>query len=286
MSLGSAETVSCVHSHLKGRRDQMEDAYFAYGRIHEMYPFLKKWLPGGAGVRRRWAAFGVFDGHGGAEIAELCRERMLDEILTESFVDDVDEAFVAGFHAMDEQALAVSEEGGITSGCTALVVLVLGSMLFVAHVGDSLAVLSRDGSAVLLTQPHCTANSDEGFRIKREGLMFSGSRLVHPVVETMSIALTRAIGDISWKHPDHTGGQSTGIIATPETRQEVLYDVDEFLLIACDGFWDVFLPQEAVDAVRLRIEQGLSRQEIVDDMVTEALRLGSSDNITLLIVDT
>ncbi|KNC48922.1 alphabet [Thecamonas trahens ATCC 50062] len=283
--MSSSETVECFHSHLRGRRDTMEDRFVVNGRLHETYPFLKRWLPGGAGSRRRWGAFAVFDGHGGSEISELCAKRLLPNILTESFVDDVDQAMENGFLATDQEALEFSRNNSATSGAAVVVVFVLGSMLFVGHCGDALAVLSRDGSAVLLTEPHTLANDTEALRVKRDGNYPGGQRLVHPIVDTMSLGLTRAIGDVSWKDPELTSAQPTGLIATPQTRQEVIYDsVDEFILVACDGLWDVFSPQEAVTAVKDRLQQGLRPQEVVDDLVTEALRLGSTDNITLIMV--
>jgi len=60
---------------------------------------------------------------------------------------------------------------------------------------------------------------------------------------------------------------------------------DEFLLLACDGLWDVM---DAIDAVRithkLLFEKGLSTKDSADRLAELAHGLGSSDNITVIIV--
>lgn len=59
----------------------------------------------------------------------------------------------------------------------------------------------------------------------------------------------------------------------------------EFLIVACDGLWDVMEDDEAVDAVRDHVAQnGLkSRTEVASILVNEALERGSTDNITVIV---
>jgi len=60
---------------------------------------------------------------------------------------------------------------------------------------------------------------------------------------------------------------------------------NEFLLLACDGLWDVM---DAVDAVRitrnLLFEKGFSTKDSADRLAELACGLGSSDNITVIVV--
>jgi protein phosphatase 1G len=46
------------------------------------------------------------------------------------------------------------------------------------------------------------------------------------------------------------------VVATPDVRACDLADGDEFLILACDGVWDVMSSQEAVDFVRARLRAG------------------------------
>jgi len=67
------------------------------------------------------------------------------------------------------------------------------------------------------------------------------------------------------------------------------YTDGEFLIVACDGLWDVMEDQEAVDFVRDRVAKGQSegeersREEVSQCLVDEALRRGSTDNITVIV---
>jgi len=58
------------------------------------------------------------------------------------------------------------ESGG---GACATTAVVKGGHLYVAHVGDCRAVLSRDGAAAALTADHTCAREEERERIEREG---------------------------------------------------------------------------------------------------------------------
>ena len=48
------------------------------------------------------------------------------------------------------------------------------------------------------------------------------------------------------------------ITAQPDLLTETLLPGDEFIIIACDGVWDVMSNQQAVDFVRARLKQGKS----------------------------
>lgn len=48
-------------------------------------------------------------------------------------------------------------------------------------------------------------------------------------------------------------GKPPLVIADPEIRMERLTAADEFLLLACDGLFDVFTSQEAINFVRTRL---------------------------------
>jgi serine/threonine protein phosphatase PrpC len=57
----------------------------------------------------------------------------------------------------------------------------------------------------------------------------------------------------------------------------------EFLIAACDGLWDVMEDQEAVDMVRKFVVEDTREKEVARYLVDEALRRGSTDNITVVV---
>ena len=59
----------------------------------------------------------------------------------------------------------------------------------------------------------------------------------------------------------------------------------EFLIVACDGLWDVMKDQEAVDYVRNHVDANgkESQSKVAYILIEEALRRGSTDNITVIV---
>ena len=63
-------------------------------------------------------------------------------------------------------------------------------------------------------------------------------------------------------------------------------DIDEFLILACDGLWDVMSIEEVCDYVYSQIRQPSKDLKcIANDVVDMCMAKGCSDNITIIIVD-
>jgi len=57
---------------------------------------------------------------------------------------------------------------------------------------------------------------------------------------------------------------------------------EDYLVVACDGLWDVMTPEEVkgfLDGYKGRRKEGM-----VDSLVQKARSLGSTDNITAVVV--
>lgn len=88
------------------------------------------------------------------------------------------------------------------------------------------------------------------------------------------LAVSRSFGD---------HGLKDYVSARPYTNETMLSEEDIFVIVACDGLWDVVEDQEAVDFVRKRIDErrvsGTARA-----LVQQALSRGSTDNVSVLVV--
>lgn len=71
------------------------------------------------------------------------------------------------------------------------------------------------------------------------------------------------------------------VIAKPEWCEIELSGQDEFLILACDGLWEVMTPEDAVQAVLPFLpDLQLGSEKLVET----ALRLGTTDNVTAIVV--
>lgn len=115
------------------------------------------------------AYFAIFDGHGGAQAMEYCRNRLHDELrksLSEA-PDDVESAFKRCFDKVDNQLRLT---GAQNTGTTATVCLVRRERgqrcLYVGNVGDSRAVLVSNTGVQRLTIDHKVSEPSEMERIR------------------------------------------------------------------------------------------------------------------------
>lgn len=95
------------------------------------------------------------------------------------------------------------------------------------------------------------------------------------------LSVTRALGDWDMKFPC---GSCSPLISEPEFRQTILTEEDEFLIMGCDGIWDVMSNQHAVSIVRRGLRRHDDPEQCARDLVMEALQLKAIDNLTVIVV--
>jgi protein phosphatase PTC1 len=138
-------------------------------------------------------------------------------------------------------------------------------VLYSANAGDARGVLCRSGKAVRLTYDHKGSDKQEAKRITDAGGFVMSGR-VNGV-----LAVTRSLGDSSMKE---------FVVGAPYTTETELCDEDEFLILACDGLWDVTSDQAAVDLIHSVEDAQVASQMLLKD----ALANHTSDNVTVLVV--
>ena len=77
---------------------------------------------------------------------------------------------------------------------------------------------------------------------------------------------------------------STKSITVSQAFTSAPADADEFLILACDGLWDVMSDDEAVKFVSEKFGKGMDMSQISKKLVKSALERGSMDNISVMVV--
>ncbi|KAL3498311.1 hypothetical protein ACH5RR_041043 [Cinchona calisaya] len=195
----------------------------------------------------------------------------------EDFPCEIERAISSAFLQTDTAFVeACSLDDDLASGTTALVALVIGSSLVVANAGDCRAVLCRRGKAIEMSRDHKPVCSKEKKRIEASG----GS--VYDGYLNGQLNVARALGD--WHMEGMKGSDGGPLTAEPELMTIRLTEEDEFLIIGCDGIWDVFMSQNAVDFARRRLQEHNDPVICSKDLVNEALKRKSGDNLAVVVV--
>ncbi|KAK4488890.1 hypothetical protein RD792_004680 [Penstemon davidsonii] len=292
-------------SSMQGWRSSMEDAHAAYTNLDGSTAF-----------------FGVYDGHGGKEVAKFCAKFLHKQVLEhEAYrAGDLGTSVQKAFLRMDEmmcgktgqKELALlkgivdqseglsgsDEDNGLTdnwpsegihshyrgpnSGCTACVAIIRNNILIVANAGDSRCIMSRKGQAQDLSKDHKPDLDVEKNRILEAGGYVQYGRV------NGSLNLSRAIGDMELKQNKSLPAEKQIVTANPDIVTVELTEDDDFLIIACDGIWDCLSSQQAVDLVKeqMNTEKRLSVvcERVLDRCLAPASGGDGCDNMTMILV--
>ena len=250
--------------------------------------------------------FGVFDGHGGKEVAEFVSRHFCEELLRNRSYqqNNLEQALRETFLRMDEmlrtteglkEVIRISKDlpnnypveadsSQMIAGCTSVVALVRNNTVYVANAGDSRCVLSREGRAVELSFDHKPDLPEELNRITRAGGVVEDGRVMG------NLNLSRSIGDLEYKKNNAIPQKDQMITAYPDIKVEERKGNEGFMVLACDGVWDMLTSQECVNFVAQRIKNK-TLQTIADEVLERCLApdIASSgglgcDNTTIVIV--
>lgn len=246
-------------SEAQGNRSTMEDA-------HTM---IEKF-----GGKPNQAFFAIYDGHGGRQVADFVKDRLHTNLLRHlnSGVAP-QEALKMAYEETDRQIQNTN------AGATAVTAFIRGRKLFIANAGDARAVLNRDGIAVRLSYDHKPTDPEEMKRIIAAGGTVRGGYIEK--ADKSGVAVARAFGDKDFKPM---------VTAEPYIAPETdLFPPDNFLILACDGVWDVMNDQEAVDLIKNEPDPQRASELLKNEALRRAQEYQKTnpkfgDNISVMVV--
>lgn len=288
-----------AHSSSRGMRPTMEDAVC-----------MRLDLPG----LPNSAFFGVFDGHAGADAAGYASQVIITQFIQKMqasgrfgsgrstrgrsavisswppVLDDpynihiartLTQAFCDTDLQIADKFVKSKKVRGPASdpGCTATCVLVTQDFFVFANLGDSRALLSSGQQLAFATRDHKPNDQTEKDRICEAGGFVLRGRVC------AQLAVSRALGDHQFK--DSRLPQAEQMVSPiPDiTFVDRNLLTDDFLLVCCDGVFDVMSNSQALEFVRASMKITSSLGEVAARLVQFALKRGSTDNLSVVIVD-
>ncbi|KAG1704746.1 Integrin-linked kinase-associated serine/threonine phosphatase 2C [Nymphon striatum] len=244
----------------------------------------------------RLSLYGLFDGHGGARASQFCSETLHLKVAKHfpkdagpNFGRDLKTCLIDSFTETDKEFLHKAKQAKPSwkDGSTAIICLIIDNTLYVANVGDSKAILCRQAKTsgalhpIVLSTDHSPTLYEERLRIQKNGGTVRDGRVMG------ILEVSRSIGDGQYK--------SFGISCIPVVKKCSLTSNDRFVIMACDGLWKVFSPQEVATKLEnllnditknnLELSEIKSRcEKACTDLANEAVRNGCEDNVTILLL--
>ncbi|KAJ2941133.1 hypothetical protein O0L34_g10368 [Tuta absoluta] len=232
------------------------------------------------------AFFAVYDGHGGANIAEYAGKHLHKFITArpEYHLGNIEEALKQGFLDLDQAMLEQDMLQEKVAGSTAVCVLIKDNTLYCANVGDSRAIASVRGAVEALSYDHKPNNEEELRRITAGGGWVQLNRV------NGNLALSRAFGDYVFKRNYRLAPQEQIVTAFPDVQVRQINDDWEFIVIACDGIWEVLSNEEVISFCRVRLQSGWEPAAVCEALMQRCLAPNCAtgglgcDNMTVLII--
>jgi len=286
---GEGSDFRYVVSSMQGWRTDMEDSHHIKVGLSESEVF------------KRWSFFSVFDGHAGSRVALYSADNLLSYLLdTQEFKDLVVElketngvvsdkakelisqGIKTGFLKLDAHLSKEKDADGVEkekSGTTAVCAILSPEYVFFGNLGDSRGLLGRIQQEIFFTMDHKPYLEHERERIVKAG----GTVMIQRV--NGSLAVSRALGDFEYKSVP--GLAPTDQLVSPEPDVYIVKrdkDDDQFLVLACDGIYDVLENQELCQLLRSRLLVSDDLKAVTNQILDFCLARGSRDNMTMVLV--
>lgn len=268
---------------LQGRRPYMEDT-------HICVPCLASHVESQT-IPKDVRLFAVFDGHGG-KVTSTYASHHFPAILAEHMTGShpaktleqqevVSDILVTTLKETHSRLRRDHPDKHPMDGCTAVVCLEYEGRLWTANLGDSRAVLCRNGRTIALTDDHSPMRPDEFNRIHNAG-GFVHQQGVYDCPRVYwadgrgGLALSRALGDDFYQR-----GDVDLVPVDPEVTFEKLEADDQFILLFTDGLLEPFSSEEIVSAAHsLTNNSTCTPLQVAQALVISAFEEGSTDNLT------
>jgi serine/threonine protein phosphatase PrpC len=226
--------------------------------------------------------YGVYDGHGGKFVSKYLSKNLPKYFKSLNVKYPLSGKYIRNvFKKIQNDLEKKHNEESDYCGSTCLMAIDYindnNRILDIINLGDSRCVISKNNKANVITKDHKPNWPDEKERINK-----IGGQIYYDGVDWRigDLSVSRAFGDLDNK---------PYISCIPDIFRYKINKKDQFMVIACDGLWDVMDSQEVVNFILAnsydleynRINKKINIARFLADF---ALQKGSTDNITIIII--
>lgn len=260
---------------LQGKRSSNEDEHVVFQNLNS---FNNNYNP--------IDIIGVFDGHGGKLVSKYAKNNLAGlftkknpKLFTNSkyTAKYINKIFKNFNRSLEKHHPRAANYCGSTC-CMAIITKDIksnkndkGNILWVINAGDSRAILgNKIGLAVPLSHDHKPNMPEERYRIEsieggKEQIYYDGSDW-----RVVDLSLSRALGDLE---------AQPYVTQMPQVYRYRIHPEDKYIVVACDGVWDVMDNQEVIDLLK----SNLTKNNLAKVIADKALEKGSTDNVTVVV---
>ena len=179
--------------------------------------------------------------------------------------------------------------------------IVQGKRCIIANVGDSRCVVFKKQKVDFATVDHKPSTDEEKERITTAGgkiyqtptlfpLFQNGQEITGPWrVLPGRLSVSRTFGDVEAKE-EKFGGMKNVVVALPDITEIELSPEYNFIVIGCDGIFDVLSNEDLIECARIAIKdkKGYMKNhlcgEIANMIIKASLAKDSFDNVSCIVI--
>ena len=249
--------------------------------------------------------FGIFDGHGGKGCSSFLQDNLYKYIKNFSSESLEEAIYQSEKEFLSNYAIDMNNNLKDTSGSCGIMAVIKNNKLIIANIGDSRIVIFKNGKLFFETEDHKPNSEKEKERIKISGGQIYQSQSLIPIYQKINLpwrvlpgrlSVSRTFGDIQAK-TEKFGGKSGVIIPVPDITEFDLNENFDFMVIGCDGIFDVISNEQIFDIWKIVLNEQRYKDfdndeldinvlcgDFADAIIKSSLFKNSYDNVSCIVV--
>ena len=247
--------------------------------------------------------FAVYDGHGGNGCS-LYLKNNLHKNITEFSTKGIKTAIeITENTFLSSKAIDYNYDLLDTSGSCGVILLIKKNKCIIANIGDSRLVMFKNKRVVFSTSDHKPNTYIEKHRIESQGGSVYQTTAAIPIYQNGKLieipwrvcpgglSVSRTFGDIESKD-ERFGGKKGVVVALPDISEFELNDEYNFIVIGCDGIFDVLSNGEIIECIKIVLKINKSKNKKINELcgdfasmiIKSALAKESFDNVSCIVI--